>query len=73
MKGADNLPVFEMDESEGTEEQPAKWWELLDNTETFIRFHYSEIMEHGSDELKNAAQIVLGGNPPSIYKKEDVS
>jgi hypothetical protein len=62
--------MIEMDESEETADNPAKWWELLDNTETFIRFHYADIMEHGSDELKNAAQIVLGENPPARYKKE---
>lgn len=62
--------MIELDESEETVDNPAKWWELLDNTETFIRFHYAEIMEHGSDELKNAVQIVLGGEPPGIYKKE---
>ena len=72
MKGADAI-LIEFDESEDTAEQPAKWWELLDNTEVFVRFHYDEIMEHGSDELKNAAQIVLGGQPPAIYKKEDAS
>ena len=62
--------MFEMEESEGTEEQPVKWWELLENTEGFVRFHYDEIMQHGSDELKNAVNIVLGSNPPSIYNKE---
>lgn len=64
---------IEMDESEHTSDNPVKWWELLDNTETFVRFHYSEILDHGSDELKNAAQIMLSGSPPSIYKKESAS
>ncbi|OCT12648.1 hypothetical protein A8709_33090 [Paenibacillus pectinilyticus] len=62
--------MFEMDDSEHTAEQPAKWWELLDSTSSFLRFHYDEIMEHGSDELKQAVEIVLGGHPPAAYKKE---
>lgn len=48
-----------------------EWWELLDDTAAFVRFHYDEIMEHGSEELKNAANIVLGGNLPSVYTKEE--
>ncbi|MDR6555422.1 hypothetical protein [Paenibacillus qinlingensis] len=62
--------MIEMDESEGNLDKPVKWWELLDNTETFIRFHYSDIMEHGSDELKNAVEIILGGHKPGVYTKE---
>lgn len=65
--------MIEMDESEETDENSAKWWELLDNTKTFIRFHYEDIMQHGSDELKNAVNIVLGGSPPAVYNKEDAS
>ena len=60
-----------MDESEETGTKQAKWWELLENTETFVRFHYDEIMQYGSDELKNAVNIVLGGQPPALYKKEE--
>jgi hypothetical protein len=66
------MPI-EMDDSEHTADQPAKWWELLDDSAAYVRFHYSEIMEHGSDELKHAAEIILGGHAPAIYKKEDVS
>ncbi|UKS25015.1 hypothetical protein LOZ80_25905 [Paenibacillus sp. HWE-109] len=61
--------MIEMDESEHTADQPTKWWELLDNTKGFVKFHYNDIMQHGSDELKNAVNIVLGGQPPSKYKK----
>lgn len=57
---------FEMDESEESADQPVKWWELLENTETFVRFHYEEIQQHGSDELKRAVEIVLGGHKPGI-------
>lgn len=64
---------IEMDDSEHTADQPAKWWELLDDSASFLRFHYDEIMQHGSDELKHAAEIILGGHPPAIYKKEDAS
>lgn len=62
--------MIEMDDSEHTADQPAKWWELLDGASTFLRFHYDEIMRDGSDELKQAAEIVLGGHPPAAYKKE---
>lgn len=62
---------FEMDESEGTLDKPAKWWDALEDTSAFVRFHYDEIMEHGSDELKNAAEIILNGQPPAAYTKEE--
>lgn len=65
--------MFEMDESEGTEEHPVKWFELLDNTEVFVRFHYADIMQHGSDELKNAVNIILNGHLPSVHTKEETA
>ena len=65
---------FEMDESEHTAKQPVKWWELLDDTHAFVRFHYDEIMQEGSDELKRAAEIILGGyRPRGIPIKESES
>jgi hypothetical protein len=45
----------------------------LEDTSAFIRFHYDEIMEHGSDELKRAAEIVLGGYKPGGIKIEGES
>jgi hypothetical protein len=56
--------MFEMDESEHTAKEPAKWWELLDDASAYVRFHYEEIQQHGSDELKRAVEIVLGGHRP---------
>ena len=48
-----------------------EWYELLDDTAAFLRFHYEEIQEHGSDELKKAAEIVLNGHPPEIHHKKE--
>ncbi|OAS19239.1 hypothetical protein [Paenibacillus oryzisoli] len=62
--------MFEMDEGEGNSDNPVKWWECLDNTAAWVRFNYAEIMANGSDELKNAASIVLGGYAPGAIKKE---
>lgn len=50
-------------------EKPLEWWELLDDTAAYIRFNYEEIMKYGSEELKNAANIVLGGHLPAIHTK----
>lgn len=61
--------MIKMDEPEHTGDKPVKWWDLLDETSSFLRFHYTEITEHGSDELKRAAEIVLGGHPPGRIKK----
>lgn len=62
--------MFEMDESEHTAKDPPKWWELLDDSHAFINFHYEDIQQHGSDELKRAAEIVLGGHRPGRPKEE---
>jgi hypothetical protein len=63
------MQLIEMDETENGD-KTAKWWELLDDSASFIRFHYDEIMEQGSDELRNAANIILGGHPTAVHKKE---
>lgn len=60
---------FEMDESEESGEQSVEWWQLLDDAAGFVRYCYSDIMQNGSDELKNAVSIIIGGQPPAIYKK----
>lgn len=56
--------MFDLDESEHTAKEPPRWWELLENTHGFIQFNYDEIMATGSEELKRAAAIVLGGYAP---------
>lgn len=65
--------MIEMDETEHTADQPARWWELLDDSASFLRFHYDEIMQSGSDELKHAAEIILGGHAPAVYNKKGES
>lgn len=35
-----------------------------------LLYDYDEIMQHGSDELKDVVRIVTGGSPPAIYKEE---
>lgn len=34
-----------------------------------LLYEYDDIMEHGSDELKDLVRIITGGTPPAIYKK----
>lgn len=42
----------------------------LHGSEVAHSFNYDAIMDHGSNELKEAVFIVTGGEPPSIYPKE---
>lgn len=65
--------MIEMDDSEHSSDKPTEWWRLLDDSQSFIRFHYEDIMMHGSDELKRAVEIVLGGHPPAAYNKKGES
>lgn len=53
-----------MDESEQDAKDPPKWWELLDDASAFLKFNYDEIQQNGSEELKHAVEIVLGGHRP---------
>jgi hypothetical protein len=62
--------LIEFDESEHTSDQPAKWWELLDDSAAYVRFHYEDIQQHGSDELKRAVEIVLSSDPPGGKHKK---
>lgn len=67
----EECPMIEMDESEHTAAEPVKWWELMEGVETFIRFNYDDILQLGSDELKRAVEIVLGGHVPGKSMKEE--
>lgn len=67
------MPRFEMDESEESGEHSVEWWQLLDDAAGFARYFYSDIMQTGSDELKNAVNIILGVHPPAIYNKKGES
>ena len=36
-----------------------------------LLYDYDEIMEHGSEELKDVVRNITDGSPPGIYKKEE--
>lgn len=62
---------FEMDESEHTAEPGQR--DPYGDTVDFVRYNYADIMQRGSDELKNAVNIVLGGRPPGVYRKGETA
>jgi hypothetical protein len=59
--------MFEMDESEYSDDPQRK--DPFNDTVKFVSYNYADIMQRGSDELKNVVNIILGGEPPAVYKK----
>lgn len=65
------MPRFEMDESEYSDDPQRK--EPFDDTVKFVSYNYADIMQRGSEELKNVVNIILGGQVPAIYAKKGES
>lgn len=55
---------YTIEDDEPNEPPDTPWWELLDETAQAVAYNYDEIQRTGSDELKEAVAIILGGYAP---------